>query len=164
MKAILLIIALFITTHCMAQQELAFPFQGGHSAMTQFFRDSLKLSDGIKRIKASGTVVFKFSADDQGNLKNLVIYYADDAILVPPIIEAMKKTTRKWIIPDKEKLHDFVIPFMIKYNPSDKDDKETQKAMYNYYTKRKPITSHDQIPLNLSTLLPAVTVSYDGAQ
>lgn len=164
MKKIVLILALFITSHCMAQQQLAFPFQGGHSAMMQFFRDSLKLSDGIKHIKASGTVVFKFSADDQGNLKNLVIYYADDAILVPPIVDAMKKSTRKWIIPDKEKLHDFVIPFMIRYNPSDKDDKETQRAMYNYYAKRKPITSHDQIPLNLSTLLPAVTVSYDGAQ
>ncbi len=164
MKKLLLIIILFVTTNSFAQQQLAFPFQGGNSAMMQFFRDSLKLSDGIKHIKASGAVVFKFSADEQGNLKNLVIYYADDAILVPPIIEAMKKSTRKWIIPDKEKLHDFVIPFMIKYNPSDKDDKETQKAMYNYYAKRKPITSHDQIPLNLATLLPAVTVSYDSVQ
>lgn len=164
MKKILLIITLFITTHCMAQQQLAFPFQGGNPAMMQFFRDSLKLSDGIKRIKASGTVVFKFSADEQGNLKNLVIYYADDAILVPPIVEAMKKSTRKWIIPDKEKLHDFVIPFMIKYNTSDKDGKETQRALYNYYAKRKPIISHDQIPLNLATLLPTVTASYDAAQ
>jgi hypothetical protein len=164
MKKILLLITLFITTHCLAQQQLAFPFQGGNLAMMQFFRDSLKLSDGIKHIKASGTVVFKFSADEQGNLKNLVIYYADDAILVPPIIDAMKKSTRKWIIPDKEKLHDFVIPFMIKYNPSDKDDRETHKAMYNYYAKRKPITSHDQIPLNLATLLPTVTVSYGATQ
>ena len=164
MKKILLIITLFITTNCLAQQQLAFPFQGGNSAMMQFFRDSLKLSDGIKHIKANGTVVFKFSADEQGNLKNLVIYYADDAILVPPIIEAMKKSTRKWIIPDKEKLHDFVIPFMIKYTPSDQDDKEASKAMYNYYVKRKPITSHDQIPLNLATLLPTVTVSYGTAQ
>jgi len=164
MKRLLLITALFVTTHCMAQQQLAFPFQGGNPAMMQFFRDSLQLSQVIKLSKASGMVVFKFSADDQGNLKNLVIYYADDAILVPPVIDAMKKSTRKWIIPDKEKLHDFVIPFMIRYNTSDKDGKENQAAVYNFYEKHTPIMSQDQIPLNLATLLPTVTVSYDSKQ
>ena len=164
MKKLLVIIALFITTHCLAQQQLAFPFQGGNPAMMQFFRDSLQLSQNIKLSKASGMVVFKFSADDQGNLKNLVIYYADDAVLVPPVIEAMKKSTRKWIFPDKEKLHDFVIPFMIRYNASEKDDKDTWAALYNFYAKHKPIISHDQIPLNLATLLPTVTVSYDSVQ
>ena len=162
MKKIFLIVALFICTHGLAQQQLAFPFQGGKTAMTQFFRDSLKVSQSIRMSKASGLVVFKFSADDQGNLKNLVIYYADDAILVPTVIDAMKKTNHKWIIPDKEKLHDFVIPFQFRFHTSNKDSKDDEAAVYNFYAKHKPILSNDQIPLNLATLLPAITVLYDN--
>ena len=130
--------------------------------MSQFFRDSLKVTPGIRLSKANGLVVFKFSADDQGNLKNLVIYYADDAILVPSVIDAMKKTNHKWIIPDKEKLHDFVIPFQFRYHTTNKDSKDDAAALYNFYAKHKPILSNDQIPLNLATLLPAITVFYDN--
>lgn len=151
-----------MATHAVAQQQLAFPFQGGKTAMTQFFRDSLKVSQGIILSKANGLVVFKFSADDQGNLKNLVIYYADDAILVQPVIDAMKKTNHKWIIPDKEKLHDFVIPFQIRFHGKGADSKDDQAALYNFYLKHKPITGTDQIPLNLATLLPAVTLVYSN--
>src|SRR5579863_674325 len=99
-------IASFLSINCLAQEQLAFPFQGGSTVMTQFFNDSLKISPQIIRAKASGLVIFKFSADEKGNIKNLVIYYADDAILAPPAIEALKKSNHKWIIPDNEKLHD----------------------------------------------------------
>ena len=164
MKKILLIVFLMVATHCLAQQQLAFPFQGGKTATTQFFRDSLKVTPGIRLSKASGLVVFKFSADDQGNLKNLVIYYADDAILVSPVIEAMKKTNHKWIIPDKEKLHDFVIPFQFRFHTTNNGSKDDEAALLNFYVKHKPILSNDQIPLNLATLLPAITVLYDNEQ
>ncbi|MFI5161147.1 MAG: hypothetical protein ACHQHN_07710 [Sphingobacteriales bacterium] len=166
MKKILLIITLFISVHCLAQQQLAFPFQGGSTAMTQFFRDSLKVSPDIIRAKASGIVIFKFSVDGKGAIKNVVIYYADDAILAPPAIDALKKSNKKWIIPDPdhEKLHDFILPFMISFNAGDNTDRDTQNQQLNFYAKHKPILSHDQIPLNFTTLLPAVVVKYDAGQ
>jgi hypothetical protein len=145
-------------------QELAFPFQGGSTVMTQFFKDSLKVSPQIIRAKASGLVIFKFSADEKGNIKNLVIYYADDAILAPPAIEALKKSNRKWIIPDNEKLHDFILPFLVSFNAPNNTDRDTQNQQLNYLAKHKPILSHDQIPLNLTTLLPAILVKYDAKQ
>jgi hypothetical protein len=162
-RTILLSISLFLSVYCFAQQQLAFPFQGGSKVMTQFFKDSLKVSPEIIRAKATGLVIFKFSADEKGNIKNLVIYYADDAILAPPAIEALKKSTRKWIIPDDEKLHDFILPFLISFKASDTDNRDTQNAMHNFFARRKPILSRDQIPLNLTTLLPAIVVNYDQA-
>jgi hypothetical protein len=164
MKRTLLIITLFISTHCMAQEQLAFPFQGGSKVMTQFFKDSLKVSATIMRAKATGMVIFKFSADEKGNIKNLVIYYADDAILAPPAIEALKKSTKKWIIPDNEKLHDFILPFLIRFDSPNSANKDTQEQQLNFYAKRTPILSHDQIPLNLTTLLPAIVVNYNTEQ
>jgi hypothetical protein len=164
MRRILLIATLFLSVHCIAQQQLAFPFQGGKTVMTQFFKDSLKVSKDIIRAKATGLVIFKFSADEKGNIKNLVIYYADDAVLAPPAIEALKKSTKKWIIPDNEKLHDFILPFLIKFNASDDDNMETQSALHHFYAKKKPILSRDQIPLNLTTLLPPVIVDYEPEQ
>ena len=130
----------------------------------QFFKDSLKVSPPIMRAKASGLVIFKFSADEKGNIKNLVIYYADDAILAGPAAEALKKSNNKWIIPDNEKLHDFLLPFQIKFNASENDSAETLSALHNFYVKRKPILSRDQIPLDLTTLLPAIVISYDPGQ
>ncbi len=164
MRKILLIITLFISMHCMAQQQLAFPFQGGSKVMMQFFKDSLKVSAPIMRAKATGMVIFKFSADEKGNIKNLVIYYADDAILAPPAIEALKKSTKKWIIPDNEKLHDFILPFLIRFDSPDSANKDTQNQQLNFFAKRTPILSHDQIPLNLTTLLPAIVVNYNAEQ
>lgn len=161
-RSLLIAITLLISIHCFAQQELAFPFQGGNKVMAQFFKDSVKLSPQIMQVKATGMVIFKFSADEKGNVKNLVIYYADDGNLARPIAEALKKSNRKWIIPDNEKLHDFIIPFMIRFNASENDNTETQTALYNFYARRKPILSHDQIPLNLTTLLPAIVISYDA--
>ena len=128
--------------------------------MTQFFKDSLKVSPQINKSKAVGTVVFKFTADVKGAITKLVIYYADDAILAPPIIEALKKSNHKWIIPDHEKFHDFIIPFSISFSPPLKDGVAVQKAFYNFYTKRKPILTLNQMPLENVTLLPTVVVNY----
>jgi hypothetical protein len=161
MKKTLFILTLFISVNSFAQDKIAFPFQGGNKAMTQFFRDSLKISKEIIKTKATGSVIFKFSADEKGNIKNLVIYYADDVILAPPAIEALRKSNHKWIIPDNEKMHDFVLPFLIKFKASDEDDTDTQVAMHTFYSKRKPIVARDQIPLNLTTLLPTVVVNYE---
>jgi hypothetical protein len=144
----------------MAQQQLSFPFQGGSQVMTQFFKDSLKVSPQINKNKAVGTVIFKFTADIKGTITKLVIYYADDAILAPPIIEALKKSNHKWIIPDHEKFHDFIIPFSISFNPPSTGVAAAQKAFYNFYTKRKPILTLNQVPLENVTLLPTVVVSY----
>jgi hypothetical protein len=161
-KALFITIALLLSIHCLAQEQLAFPFQGGSKVMMQFFKDSLKVSEPIVRAKATGMVIFKFSADEKGNIKNLVIYYADDAILAPPAIAALKKTNKKWIIPDNEKLHDFILPFMIRFDSPNSANKDTQEQQLNFYAKRTPILSHDQIPLNLTTLLPAIVVNYNA--
>jgi hypothetical protein len=32
--------------------------------------------------------------------------------------------------------------------------------MYTYYNQRKPILSVNQVPLDMATLLPAITVNY----
>src|SRR3954463_8737020 len=113
-KITLSIIALLLCSYCMAQQQLAFPFQGGKDVMTRFFKDSLTVSKDIIRKRATGMAIFKFTADDKGNLSKIVVYYADDLLLTQPIIEALKKSNRKWIIPAREKFHDFIIPFSIR--------------------------------------------------
>lgn len=162
-KTLLSLIALILSVCCMAQDDKpTFPFQGGSQIMTRFFNDSLKVSPIIKQMKASGVVVFKFSADDKGVVKNLVIYYADDAILAPPLIDAIKKSSRKWIIPFKEKQHDFVIPFLVRFNAPENVDRDTQTAMINFYNTRKPILARDQTPLDMATLLPTVIVNYSN--
>jgi hypothetical protein len=162
MKRIILItISLFLSIYCMAQQQLAFPFQGGSQAMTQFFKDSITVSREIIKSKANGTVIFKFTADEKGEIKKLVIYYADDAILAPPLIEALKKSNHKWVVPDNEKFHDFIISFAIGFTPPAAGSPSPQKALYNFYQKRKPILSTNQVPLDNVTLLPAVVVNYN---
>lgn len=161
MKKLLLSIPLLISFHTFAQQNLAFPFQGGSKVMMQFFKDSLQVTPEIKQVKATGLVIFKFSADDKGNIKNLVIYYADDAILAGPVVEALRKSNHKWIIPDNEKLHDFLFPVLIKLNASDDDNAETQTALHHFYAKHKPILTKDQVPLNLTTLLPQIVITYN---
>jgi hypothetical protein len=160
-KLTLSLIILFSSLYCFAQQNLAFPFQGGNRAMMQFFKDTLQVTPEIKQAKAAGLVIFKFSADDKGNIKNVVIYYADDPILAGPVVEALKKSDHKWIIPDNEKLHDFIFPVLIKLNATDDDNAEIRDALHHFYSKRKPILTKDQVPLNLTTLLPEVVVTYN---
>jgi len=162
-RYLLIAVTSLISIHCIAQEKLAFPFQGGSKVMMQFFKDSLKVSPQIIKAKATGLVIFKFSADEKGDIKNLVIYYADDAILAGPAVEALKKSDHKWIIPDNEKLHDFVLPFLIKFNATQDDNNETQRALHYFYVKRKPIVAKDQVPLNLTTLLPEIVITY-GAE
>jgi hypothetical protein len=159
-RVFLSIIPLLLSFYCMAQQQLAFPFQGGDRAMTQFFKDSIAVSSDIIKSKATGTVVFKFTADQKGTIQKLVIYYADDAILAPPLIEALKKSNHKWVVPDNEKSHDFILSFAITFNPPAAGTPSPQKGVYNFYLKRKPILSTNQIPLDNVTLLPAVLVKY----
>ncbi|MBB6130318.1 hypothetical protein [Mucilaginibacter lappiensis] len=160
-KIILLSAAILLSVYCKAQTELAFPFQGGGAVMTRFFRDSLKVTQDIINKKATGTAVFKFTADEKGTIKKIIVYYADDYVLTLPIIEALKKSNHKWVIPDHEKFHDFIIPFSISFNPPAMASNATMKDAYKFYSQRKPIISYNQVPLEYATLLPTVIVSYD---
>jgi len=129
--------------------------------MTSFFKENIVVSPEIIQKRASGMVVFKFTADEKGAITKIVIYYADDAVLVPPIIEALKKSNHKWIIPDHEKFNDFIVPFSYSFNAPPAESKELRKNVYDYIRNRKPIFSTDQVPLDEATLLPAVMVNYD---
>jgi len=143
------------------QKELPQPFQGGNEAYTQFFKDSLQVTGAIIKAKASGMAIFKFTADAKGNISKIVVYYADDYVIAEPAIDALKKTNGKWVIPDKMKFYDFVIPFSINFIPSNANRLLTQKAMYSFYASRKPIVATNQVPLNSATLLPTVVVNYE---
>lgn len=145
----------------MAQEKLSFPFQGGKDVFTRFFKDSLIVSPQIITKRATGLAVFKFTADDKGTIRKVIIYYADDLLLTQPIIDVLKKSNHKWIIPDREKFHDFIIPFAISFTPPATGNVAAQKAVYDFYRHRKPVLSYDQIPLDMATLLPTVMVNYD---
>ncbi|WP_184546655.1 hypothetical protein [Mucilaginibacter sp. FT3.2] len=160
-KIILLVVAVLSSVYSMAQTELAFPFQGGAPVMSTFFKDSLVVSNDIISKKATGTAVFKFTADEKGTIKRIVVYYADDYILTTPIIQALKKSNHKWIIPDHEKTHDFILPFSIGFNPPAVPTKALEKHVYDFYIHRKPILSTNQVPMDNATLLPTVVVNYD---
>lgn len=129
--------------------------------MDRFFKDSLTVSPDIIEKRATGTVTFKFSADQSGIVKNILIYYADDILLTPPLIEALRKSSRKWIIPDNEKLHDFIITFSVNFHPPATGNTPVAIAGYRYYKQRSPIVAADQIPVGSSTMLPPVIVNYD---
>ncbi|RYY37514.1 MAG: hypothetical protein EOP46_02385 [Sphingobacteriaceae bacterium] len=162
MKKIVLTLGFVIVTlAAMAQQHLAFPFQGGSTILTRFFRDSLTVSPEIIKKKAVGTAVFKFTADEKGAITKIIVYYADDATLVVPIIDALRKTNKKWIIPDRKKVHDFILPFSISFNAPDKVTDAMKNELFDYMQKRKPITSYDQVPLDEATLLPTIIVKYN---
>jgi hypothetical protein len=145
----------------MAQDQSSFPFQGGKAVMVSFFKDSLTVSPEIVQKKATGIAVFKFTADEKGAVTKIIVYYADDALLAPPIIEALKKSNHKWIIPDHEKTHDFIIPFSFSFNIPSPGVKALQKTVYDNYRNRNPIIATDQVPLDDTTLLPVVVINYD---
>lgn len=163
-KIILFVTALILSLHCMAQEELSFPFQGGKDVMTRFFRDSLTVSPDIIQKRAAGSVIFKFTADVQGRISKIIIYYADDAVLAAPVIDALKRSNHKWIIPDHEKFHDFIIPFSFSFNIPAAETPTLQARVYDYIRNRKPITTENQVPLDRATLLPTVMVKYDIAR
>lgn len=164
MKKILLFTFTFLLSlSCMAQAQLAFPFQGGKDIMKRFFKDSITVTKDIVKKRAAGMAIFKFTADEQGKISKVVIYYADDLLLTPPVIEVLKKTNRKWIIPDHEKTHDFILPFTIRFNTPATANTELLRSSYDFHKNSKPFFSADQIPLNEATLLPAIEVNYDLA-
>lgn len=160
-KILVSIAAILFSVQVMAQQQLAFPFQGGKDVMTQFFKDSLTVSRDMVHRRAVGVVIFKFTADQQGRISKIIIYYADDPVLAEPAIDALKKSNRKWVIPDREKFHDFVIPFTFSFNAPPAEDSDLQKEAYNYYRSRKLIATANQVPLDMATLLPTVIINYD---
>ena len=160
-KIALLALIILLSRHGMAQENISFPFQGGNNVMNHFFRDSVKVTPEIIAKRATGTAIIKFTADDKGMVSKIVIYYADDLLLTPPVIEALKKSTRKWIILNHEKFHDFIIPFSISFNIPITGNGAAQQAYYDFYLHHKPVLTMDQIPLNEATLLPTVVVKYD---
>lgn len=162
MKRLLIAFGILLSTLGVnAQQQLAFPFQGGKQVMIDYFKNNIKIGAEISGKAANGLVIFKFTADQEGTIKKIIVYYADDLLLTQPLIEAIKLSNKKWIIPDKEKLHDFIIPFSINFNTPADGSATAQKAVYTYYANRKPVVSLDQVPIDMATLLPTVTVSYD---
>lgn len=148
----------------MAQEQLAFPFQGGKDIMTRFFTENIIVPKDVVKKRVNGTAIFKFTADENGALSKIVLYYADDLALTPFIIEALKKSSSKWIIPNREKVHDFILPFSIRHNTPVTGLAEVQKTHYDFYKNAKPFVSADQIPLNEASLLPAIVINYDTAQ
>jgi len=156
---LLFVTVMFVAT-CFAQQQLAFPFQGGKEVMNSFFKQNIDVSSDIVKRKVTGTAVFKFTSDTTGAIKKIIIYYADDVSLVTPIIDALKKSDGKWIIPFSEKTHDFLIPFDITFTMPATGSAALQKAVYDFHRTRKPVLATDQIPLDMVTLLPAVIVNY----
>jgi len=160
-KIAIVIISLLVSLSCFAQKQAAFPFKGGKDAMTKFFKDSVSIPQEIIKRRVTGVVMLKFTADDSGNVSKTIIYYADDAYLTIPVNDALKKSAGKWMIDAKEKTHDFVVPFYIRYNLPEVDDADLAKSALTNYRHKKPIYSNNQIPLDMVTLLPAVTISYD---
>lgn len=163
-KVSLFAITLLLSVSCMAQEQLSFPFQGGKDIMTRFFKDSVSVPKALIKKRATGTAIFKFTADENGVLSKIVIYHADDLALTPFIIEALKRSSKKWIIPNKEKFHDFILPFLIRHNTPTTGVTEVQKTHYDFYKNSKPFTAADQIPLNEASLLPTIIINYDVTQ
>ncbi|HVW96092.1 MAG TPA: hypothetical protein VHA56_09000 [Mucilaginibacter sp.] len=155
------VIALLCSVCCFAQQQLAFPFSGGKEKMEKFFKDSIAVSQDIIKKKVTGTVIFKFTADEKGNISKTIVYYADDVLLVEPVIAAIRQSNGQWVIPEHEKTHDFVMPFYIRYNIPDNDDDDLAKAALANYRSKRPVYANNQVPLDMVTLLPAITISYD---
>jgi hypothetical protein len=162
MKRFIIMAALLLSAaYSRAQQGMAFPFQGGKDVMMDFFKKNVTIPEEIKKTKATGTAVLKFTADQKGAIQKIVVYYADDYVIAIPFIDALKKSDRKWIIPDDEKLHDFLISFTVNLEmPAGKASAATQKQVYESYRQRKPVWASNPIPLDMTTLLPGIITIY----
>jgi hypothetical protein len=163
-KNILFIAFILLSFYGMAQKKSPFPFRGGKEHMLEFLKDSLVVSPQIMKEKATGTVTFKFTSDQLGNVTKMVLYYADDAVLVQPVIDILKKSNRKWVLPDDVKVNDYLITFTFNFNPPATPNRELQKEVYNYISNRKPIIFANQAVLDLTTLLPTIVINYDLPQ
>ncbi len=159
-KTLLLFVAILFTINCFAQQDLAFPFQGGKEVMNNFFKENVDIPTDLVKKRATGNAVFKFTSDTSGTIKKIIIYYADDVSFVQPLIDALKKSDGKWIIPFRTKTHDFIIPFSISFTQPTAASPALQKAVYDFQRKRQPVLSKDQVPLDMVTLLPTVVINY----
>lgn len=157
----MLLAVVFTTTAAMAQKTLDYPYQGGQEAMNQFFNNNFVPSAEIKQARAAGTVTLKFTADPKGAIKKIIVYYADDLSLVQPVADLIKKTDKKWIIFDGEKMHDYIITFAISYNTPQTGAATANKAYTTFYARRTPIFTNNQVPLDMATLLPTVALKYD---
>ncbi len=161
MKRLVIFFSLILSVlHSRAQKTLAFPFQGGREVMMTFFKDNVVIPESLKKMKATGTAVLKFTADQKGTIKKIVVYYADDYTITVPFIDALKKSDRKWVIPDEEKVHDFVISFTVNLLPQSKVSTAVEKQVYDAYQKRRPIFATNEVPLDMATLLPAIITTY----
>ena len=163
-KGLLFISFLILSVNCFSQKKTVFPFRGGKENMLRFFNDSLVVSPDIIQQNAIGTVIFKFTSDDAGNLSKIVICYADDAVLVPPIIEALKKSKHKWLLPDQQQTGDFMITFSYSFNVPPKSDAALQKSVYSFISRRKPIPFNNELSIDGATFLPTILVKYNIAQ
>jgi hypothetical protein len=162
MKKSLLLIAFVLLSFCgMAQEKSDFPFRGGKEQMMSFFKDSLTVSQEIIQKKATGLVILKFTAYANGNISKMVVYYADDAVLIQPIVDAIKKSNQKWLLPDGERFRDFIITFSYNFNTPPATNNELQKAVYDYMSTRRPIILNNQSEVDNGILLPTVVVNYD---
>ena len=157
----MLFAALTVSGMAMAQKTLAYPFQGGQGVMTQFFKDNFVASADIRQQNAAGVVILKFTADTKGNIKKIIVYYADDFALAQPVADMLKKSDHKWIIPDGQDVRDFILTVNISYNQPAGGAAEAQARFAKFYTKRSPIVTNNQIPLDTATLLPVVVLKYD---
>ncbi len=159
-KSTLIIIALLLISICSKAQS-PFPFKAGSEAMNKFFRDSINISPDLAARKATGTVVLKFSADGNGSISKIVVYYADDVSLTQPVIDALNKSNRQWAIPGNRKLYDYVISFTIYFNLPDNASPELKEQFYKFYSQRRQITAANEVPLGQVTMLPNVIFTYD---
>jgi hypothetical protein len=161
-KSVLIVIALlFISVCSKAQDQSPFPFKAGSEAMAKFFKDSVSLSPDLQAKRANGTVVIKFSADANGAISRIIVYYADDIILAQPIIEALRKSANQWVIPGNRMRCDFEISFTIGFNLPASPSPELKDQLYAFYADRRHITANNEIPLGQVTLLPNVMLTYE---
>jgi hypothetical protein len=163
-KTLLIIILASLTLTGFAQKKLAFPFKGGKEHMVNFFKDSLIVSQGIIDRKAYGIVVIKFSADPLGRVSKMVVYYADDPVLIQPAVDALKRSDKHWIIPTGASSTDYLVTFSYSFNPPAAPSADLQAAVYDYNINRKPITFNNESLVENGILLPTVVVNYDIPQ
>jgi hypothetical protein len=165
MKKVFLFLALVsLSLGAVAQKKTPFPFKGGREHMTNFFKDSLIVPQSIIDKKAYGIVVFKFTADPLGRVSKMMVYYADDLILVQPAVDAIKRSNRRWTIPAGEMSNDYMITFSFNFNPPAAPSADLQGAIYDYNINRRPIPFTNESLLDNCILLPTVVVNYDIPQ
>lgn len=143
-----------------AQRQMAFPFQGGKEVMMTFFKNNVVIPDALKKQNATGTAILKFTADDKGAIQKVVVYYADDYSIALPFIDALKRSDRKWVIPDEVKTYDFVISFTLDRSAATVKASAAAKPTADANRVRRPIFASNPIPLDMATLLPAIITTY----